>query len=194
MPTTVGREPLMALAGQCFIQQDWPEKELIIVYEEPFTIGAKLNRACELAKGDILIRWDSDDWSATTRITDQVNRLIQNQKSISGYNSMYFWDMLKNRASKYTGTTDYSLGTSLCFTRKYWEANRFKEDTKNGSYGEDLFFQEKARADKNTLSIQADQMMVARLHGSNCSSNKVVFPVVPIEALPKQFFTDMNGG
>src|ERR1035441_7854207 len=92
MPTG-DRRHLLPLAIRAFVQQDWPEKELIVIDDGKdcvadlfigvagvkycsldggrLRIGAKLNIACQHAGGDILVRWDDDDWSAPNRIGDR---------------------------------------------------------------------------------------------------------------------------
>lgn len=182
MPTTESRRELRNLAIDCFNNQEWDEKELIVI-ESPDSIGNKLNQACKQAKGDILIRWDDDDWSDFTRIKEQVHRLLVHQKQLTGYYTMYFWDMNKKLASEYRGVKNYCLGTSMCFTRDYWNSNKFLDC----SYGEDLHFQAKARGEKTVISVPAKNMMVARIHGSNTGSSKCAFPVKPTEVLPEEF-------
>jgi len=115
--------------------------------------------------------------------------LLHSKKKLTGYNSIYFWNMLTQSASFYRGALNYCLGTSMCFTRDYWESNKFPEK----NIGEDLDFQKKAKAENNVISIPADQMMVARIHGNNTGSGKVNFPVVPKEKLPKEFFAAIGG-
>ena len=188
MPTLSNREALRSLATKCFLQQDYPNKELILVEDEG-TIGYKLNLGCERAKGNLFCRFDDDDWSAPNRLTDQVNRLISNNKNLTGYRSIYFWDDSKKQASYYHGAPNYCLGTSMLFTRKYWESNKFPL----ANIGEDLFFQRKAKQENDVISIEADQMMVARLHGSNISSGRIAFPVVDKNKLPQAFFDAIGG-
>lgn len=189
MPTVKDREHLIKLAKKCFDNQDYLERELIIIEDEG-TIGHKLNLGCERAKGNILIRWDDDDWSSLMRITDQVTRLLDSKKSLTGYNEIYFWNMITNTASWYRGARNYCLGTSMCFLRTFWEQNHFL----NSSYGEDLEFYNKAKAANDVIAVPANQLMVARIHGTNVSSGKCKYAPVPIESLSKQFFIDMNGG
>lgn len=189
MPTTANRKDLSKLALQCFHNQNWEEKELIVL-DGIDTIGSKLNRGCEQAKGSIILRWDDDDWSFPFRITDQVSRILSHKKSLTGYYQIYFWDAANNRASQYGGgARDYCLGTSMCFTKDYWKSNPF-QDT---SIGEDFFFQKKARADKQAISLPANQAMVARLHKLNTSSNRVRFPQVNKELLNPEFFEQLGG-
>lgn len=183
MPTMANRSHLREVAIKCYESQDWANKELIIVEDEG-SIGHKLNLACERAKGNILIRFDDDDWSAPNRITDQVNRLILNNKSISGYNSIYFWNEQTQEATQYRGVRKYSLGTALCFTRSYWNSNKFLDS----SNGEDLAFIQTARNGEDIVSIDAGQFMIARLHSLNTASNRLKYFVVSKESIPEAFF------
>lgn len=188
MPTSETRTGLRALACKCFLKQDWPDKELIIV-DDNVSLGEKLNVACERAKGDILIRFDDDDWSAPNRISDQVKRLQDYPVDVTGYNSIYFWDIRDNTASRYRGAKTYCLGTSLCFKRSYWESNKFQHI----NFGEDLYFQKKATDEQKIVSVDADQLMVARIHNNNTGSSRIKFGQVPKEKLPKEFFIDLGG-
>lgn len=79
MPTA-GRPQYVAQAVQYFLAQDYPAKELVIVYNNPSdlpamplpanmrpvqvntqVIGAKRNEACRHAQGGIIAHWDDDD-------------------------------------------------------------------------------------------------------------------------------------
>lgn len=210
MPT-MNRRHLVSVAVKSFLSQDWPEKELVIIddgkdsigdlceklpgvnyafsagnFNPPRRIGYKLNLACDKAAGDILIRFDDDDWSAPNRITDQVSRLVDSGKSVSGYHSMLFWDSERKQASKYNGANNYSLGTALCFTRDYWKRNNFP----NSSIGEDNEFIKPAKRDGDIVSVDADQRMVARIHDCNTSNKTgpLKWPPVAESDIPSAFF------
>lgn len=80
MPT-YGRSKYVPEAIWCFLEQDYPKKELIVlndctqqVYEGELpdvrfvnvpsrfaTLGEKRNAAIELAQGDVILVWDDDD-------------------------------------------------------------------------------------------------------------------------------------
>ena len=212
MPT-FNRRHLLPLALHSFLAQDWPEKELIIIDDgddcvadvvasmatatllyhyhrlpKRQSIGDKLNLACKLARGDILVRFDDDDWSAPGRITDQVNRL--GKFSISGYNSMIFWDQASRQANRYISSSPfYSLGTALCFTRAYWQTHPF-----TCGRSEDAIFIQPARNVRDIACVDAGDMMVARIHGSNTvnHSSKSHWPKVPLANMPAQFLADLE--
>lgn len=212
MPTR-DRRHLLPLALRSFLAQDWPDLELVVVDDsehdnisadlfhalpgvrvryqhlgERFTIGNKLNQACQIADGDILIRWDDDDWSAPGRVSDQVNRLLAANAKVSGYCAMVFYDPKRRQATKYNGAVNfYSLGTGLCFTRDYWLRNPFPDK----SMGEDNDFITLSQQEKSIVSVDAGELMVALLHDRNTSSraSREGWPVV--EA-PAAFLSDLR--
>ena len=121
-------------------------------------IGPKRNLACENAEGEIIVHFDSDDWSAPSRIRDQVERLLASGKAVSGYHSMLFWD--GTEGFKFKGSADYSLGTALCYRKSFWQKHPFvSEDHKRW---EDNVFVQDARNDNEIVAVDAGSLMVAR--------------------------------
>lgn len=211
MPTN-DRRKFIPLAIASYLTQDWKEKELIVIDDgtdpvrEFFTemkdvtyiyiagrqpIGTKRNLACECAKGEIIVHWDDDDWSAPTRISSQVAYLEASGKSVTGYSSLLYWEEEMQQASRYTGETDYALGSSLAYRRNYWDRNRFLHT----SFGEDSKFVENAQLLQQIAAVPGGQMMVARLHPGNTSQSALMRPVpwpsAPIADIPQLFF-DMS--
>ncbi len=93
-------------------------------------------------KPDIICHWDSDDWSAPTRISEQVILLQESGKRAVGYNEMLFWrsagapHKLGEEPDTWTGeqawlyhNSDprYIIDTSLCFWLSVWEQKKFLE-------------------------------------------------------------------
>lgn len=186
-----GQPEMVELALASFLSQDWEPKELIVVDDsveslrrmfvalpgvlyvrppERQKIGKKRNLACELAQGEIIIHYDSDDWSAPNRITDQVTRLLESGKSVSGYHSMLFWDERLAAAWKYRGPADYSLGSGLCYRKEFWRKHPFV--TEDHRRWEDNVFVQDARNDNAIIAADAAQRMVARIHAGNTCPKK----------------------
>src|SRR5262249_14316305 len=113
MPTR-DRPAWMQQAVAYFLRQDYPERELLIVDDgstdhandvphDPrvryvhlgrrLSIGAKRNRACELAKGAIIAHWDDDDWYAAERLSTQVAPLLSGAADITALTSTRFFDL-----------------------------------------------------------------------------------------------------
>ena len=223
MPT-YNRRHLIPMALACYLAQDWEEKELIVVddgsdpigdllgkvraessvyYLKPkvrMAIGAKRNLCCERASGQIIAHWDDDDWSASGRITDQVTRLIDSGKQMSGYHSILFWHLEKKKAYKYVSQNpNYSSGSALCYRKTFWQANHFPPL----QYAEDNAFVDAARNRNGLISVDAGQMMVVRAH-AGCTKNvdgvsnatrvgaADQWKEVPKESLPADFFAALG--
>jgi glycosyltransferase involved in cell wall biosynthesis len=212
---TANRRHMINAALESYRSQDWPNKELIVIDDGaqdvrdlcaevtdcvyiyvagPQKIGAKRNLACEAASGEIICTFDDDDWSASNRVTDQVSRLLESGKSVSGYHSMLFWD--GTRGFKYKGSPDYSLGTALCYRKDFWRRHSFiKED---GRHFEDNAFVQDARTEKEIISVDAEARMVARIHPKNTSPKRPAaspqqwMPQSPND-LPLDFFVAIGG-
>lgn len=214
MPT-YDRRGLVELALRCYQRQDWPEKELIVLddgsdpiedlckgipgvtyarhHGDKLLLGTKRNLCCEMARGEVICHFDDDDWSAPTRITDQVTRLLESGKAMTGYWSMYFWSELLGKAFFYDeGGPNYAVGTSMCYRRDWWKDHRFRDVAK----AEDNFAVFAARDAYQLICAPADQLMVAVSH-RRCTSNpnrlgQNCWPEVPKEKLNPQFFADLE--
>jgi glycosyltransferase involved in cell wall biosynthesis len=109
MPT-FNRRKYIPQALQSFQQQDYPERELIIVDDgsDPVedlippaanirylrlprraSIGAKRNLACQHAQGEIIAHWDDDDWYASDRLRYQAAPIIQGQADLTGLENAF---------------------------------------------------------------------------------------------------------
>jgi glycosyltransferase involved in cell wall biosynthesis len=180
---TADRPTFLRTAIEAFHAQDWPNKELVIVdsgrvdisealaLAKSYTylktsekhIGALRNSACSLSRGGIIAHWDDDDWSDDHRLTDQVERLLASGKSVTAYNAMLFFDGSTDEVFRYKGTFDYGIGTSLCFTREFWDQHTFTF----GKMREDNVFVQQARNANQIVCTDAEKLMVARIHPGN---------------------------
>jgi glycosyltransferase involved in cell wall biosynthesis len=146
MPT-FNRRAFIPLALDGFRRQTYPHRELIVIDDgtdsigdllanEPavryihsrtrMTIGAKRNRACAEARGEIVVQWDDDDWYAADRIEKQVAPLLRGDADISGLENRYvlqmphrrFWTVdRKLHRSMFIGDVH---GGTLTFQRRIW--------------------------------------------------------------------------
>ena len=113
MPTS-GRPEWVQQAIRYFQRQDYPNLELVIVDASgdaalaPLpddarirreripcgaSIGAMRNRACELARGEIVVHWDDDDWYAPTRVSAQVKPILDGHADITGLTDTRFFEL-----------------------------------------------------------------------------------------------------
>jgi len=111
MPTG-NRTDFALQAIRYFQRQDYPAHELIILddgsdhlserlpedsrvryyhLDSKLSIGAKRNKACELARGSIIAQWDDDDWYAPNRLSAQVAPLLTGVADISGITGTIFF-------------------------------------------------------------------------------------------------------
>jgi len=110
MPT-YQRRSFVPLALRCFLDQDYPNKELIIVDDgedrvedliadlpggvrylalpSRVSIGAKRNLACEAARGEMIVHWDDDDWYAPDRLRYQVTPILTGEAEITGLENAF---------------------------------------------------------------------------------------------------------
>jgi glycosyltransferase involved in cell wall biosynthesis len=144
MPTR-GRPALARAAVESFRAQTWGKKELLILddgdspsFPEPppgadirywrrperLLIGEKRNLLCAAASGEVVIHFDDDDWSAPTRIADQVERLLANPAGqVTGFTSLVFWSCKAGQAREWSGSLP--CGTSLCYRLSWWKSHQF---------------------------------------------------------------------
>ena len=113
MPTR-GRGDWVPQAIRYFQNQNYPALELIVIDGDPedradafggdprirrervpahWTIGAMRNRACELARGEVVIFWDDDDWYADNRVSTQVQPILEGVADITALSDMRFFDL-----------------------------------------------------------------------------------------------------
>jgi len=105
------------------------------------TIGQMRNHANELAisecGADIIAHWDSDDWSAPTRLEEQLGLLERAGCAVVGYNDGLFWNGREAWLYKASGRP-FVLGASLCYMREAWQKKAFQALPKRpGDRGED---------------------------------------------------------
>lgn len=208
MPTFNRRKTIPYSLG-CYLSQDWKDKELVVIddgesVEDMFagipnviyrhvydrmSLGAKKNLACELASGEIIVHWDDDDWSSPTRISEQVACLASSGKPVTGYCKLLFWDVVKQRASKYDGDSNYACDSSLCYRKEYWIENKFRETL---AEKEDGWFAYRAARTGNLESTDGKTSLVAVTHSGNTSTAPRSFPAMSKDSVPEEFLRDIE--
>jgi glycosyltransferase involved in cell wall biosynthesis len=205
MPTW-NRAAYIGLAIQSFLSQTYENKELVIVDngndgteslipKHPAIRYIKLpggrrptgemrNLCCEASQGEVIVHFDSDDWSAADRIEKQVEAL--GDGNITGYRSISFYDERSGKAYKFCAEIKrYMMGTSLCYKRAWWDSIRFRPQL---GVGEDWDFVQRSRG--QYVSADGEQMIVARIHNHQTSVkalNRSEYKEIPVEQLPNGF-------
>lgn len=185
MPTK-GRPQFALRAIDMFLAQTYKRAELVILDEidnaslptlpgmqdrvrrdwliAPCSLGRKRNMLISSAVGDVIVHWDDDDCYHPRRIEDQVQRLLDNDAVVTGYNAMEFISADGARWH-YEGSPDYALGVSLCYTRDFWRENPFSDLR----IGEDNAFVASARKSGRFVCVPANGMITATIHAGNTS-------------------------
>src|SRR5207244_4312230 len=101
--------------------------------ERGATIGAKRSVACEMARGEICLNWDDDDWHGPSRITRQVEALLGTDASASGLAGVFLYDPLSRRAWQDRGPEPPD-GT-MAYTRASWRRRPFPDSSDPGVLG-----------------------------------------------------------
>ncbi|MBZ4417831.1 glycosyltransferase [Myxococcus sp. RHSTA-1-4] len=191
MPT-YNRRRFVPLAVRWFLAQDWPDRELIVVddgsepagdllpedprirhvrLERRHSLGAKRNLACQAARGDVIVHWDDDDWSAPTRLTYQVSSLLQAGAAVCGLTRVYYHQPSTGRSWQYvypTGQRPWVSGNTLCYTRDFWRRNPFPDI----NVGEDARFLW-SDPSRTLLVLEDSSFFVACVHDANVDPKRV---------------------
>ena len=207
MPTADRRRFVPQAVAQ-FLQQDYVDRELIVLddgvqsvedlmpadsrvryvrEERRSPIGVKRNRLCELARGDVIVHWDDDDWAAPWRVRYQVERLLSGGADVCGLDRPLFYDAAENRAWQYVypqNAAPWVYGATLCYTKAFWARNRFPPI----GVGEDSRFVWAGVA-KKVLALEDSGFFVAIIHPGNTSRKQTrghrwrAYPVPAIRSL-----------
>ena len=132
-------------------------------------VGVKRNRLCEMARGEVIVHWDDDDWHAPDRLDRQLQTLNETGADVCGLDRVVFlrddggaaWDYV------YGGREPWVYGASLCYRKDVWRAHRFPEIR----VGEDTRFVFAARGAR-VHAMADNSILVARVHGGNTSPKR----------------------
>ncbi|MFL5381779.1 MAG: glycosyltransferase [Longimicrobiaceae bacterium] len=148
MPTA-DRRRFVPRAIELFLRQGYAARELVIVddgrdavedlvpadpriryvrAERSASLGAKRNLACSLARGELLLHWDDDDWTAADRITRQVSALLASGAEVCGLSVVRYFDPAARLAWEYRWTDaarPWVGGNTLLYRRGAWERRPF---------------------------------------------------------------------
>jgi glycosyltransferase involved in cell wall biosynthesis len=190
MPTC-DRRRFAARAIEYFRRQDHRRSELLILddggdpiedlvprdrriryvrLERRMILGAKRNHGCELARGEIVLHWDDDDWQAPDRISAQLTELRRRDAELVGVDRELFVDPRARRAWIYSrppGPRPWLAGTSLAYRKDFWERNRFPEV----AVGEDTRFVW-AAAGARLASLDDYRLVVGIIHAGNANPKR----------------------
>ena len=187
MPT-YNRRAFVPQAIRCFLRQDYPNLELLVIDDGPepvadcvpqsesirylrldrkMTIGAKRNFACEQARGEFIVHWDDDDWYPSDRVSRQIAALRDRHCEISGSSRIYYYDAASSQAWEYrypTMNAAWVGGNTLAYRKSFWAHHRFPDI----QVGEDSRFVWSSRG-RSIADLADPSLCVATAHPGNTS-------------------------
>jgi len=187
MPT-FDRRAFIPQAVGCFLAQDYPNLELVVVDDgtDPIadllpsdprivyhrlgsrmSIGAKRNHACERARGEIIVHWDDDDWYPPSRVRVQAGALAERGAEVCGTSILYYYDRSREQAWCYQysgGPTTWVAGNTLAYRRETWQRNPFPDV----QVGEDAQFVWRIPPSR-VADLKDPGLCIASVHASNVS-------------------------
>ncbi|MCB8945700.1 MAG: glycosyltransferase [Ardenticatenaceae bacterium] len=190
MPTA-GRRRFVPQAIAYFLQQDYPQRELIVLDDgadgvadlmpedgriryqrlgSKQTVGAKRNLACQMARGELIAHWDDDDWYAPWRLAYQAAQLQAAQADVCGLDQVLYWNAPTRQAWLYRYPRQrrpWVAGNTLCYTRAFWQQNPFPTI----NIGEDTRFVFSQQAPQ-ILALPDNRFCVGLIHPQNVSPKR----------------------
>lgn len=170
------------------IPKDYPNIRYYY-HNEKMTLGEKRNKLNELARGDIIVCFDDDDYHYPERITNSVVKLNQEKKNIAGCTiiDIYYTDI--NKVFRF-GPYGKNHGTNGTFAyRKSYTLNHKHDDTKNSK--EEPSFTNNFSEDMAQLNI--DKTILCISHDSNTYDKKILLTQSKVQNtfdLKKRFKND----
>jgi hypothetical protein len=195
MPTA-DRRSFVPRAISQFLRQDYPNRELIVIDDgidsiedliptddriryvrlsQKLSIGAKHNMGCELARGEVILHWDDDDWHSPWRVSYQVRDLLKNPAaSLCGLSRLFFYEPGTGRAWEYVypaGSRPWVSGATFCYHKSFWEQHRFPDMNEGG----DTVFVWDLR-DAHIVAHADQSFYLATVHPNNTSPKRTSDP------------------
>jgi len=151
---TFNRRPFIPMIIKCFEHQDYPKDKIewiilddgtdkiedlvshipqvrYLKYDEKMSLGKKRNIGNDLAKGDVIVYMDDDDYYPPERISHAVNMLQVNNKVLCVGSSMmliYFKDLNKMYQFGPYGP-NHSTAATFAFRKELLKETRFNEES-----------------------------------------------------------------
>jgi glycosyltransferase involved in cell wall biosynthesis len=145
-------------------------------------IGALRNEAIGMINSDIIIHWDSDDWSSPERVAYQLGSLSGYEIFVHGFHNLLFLDTRhEHRAweydyKKFLGNRGrvHAVGSSLAYWRDTWKRTPFSELT---TYEDPDWCNRVPVSAENGVGTYgvAPPLLIAEVHGGNMSNSYSVF-------------------
>lgn len=170
-PTTDSRSEFNERLSYIVQQQDYPNIVEHLYDYAALPVGMKLNRLCKEAKGEIIIRFDSDDRYSDDWITKSVEYLLSSNSALTGLREGYFDADGKIYQNLYKKGAQLSLlGATMVFYKSTWDMVHFRQV----KIGEDVSFCNDV-ASSGGLVAEHDykEGFLATIHNGNTSPKRL---------------------
>ena len=213
---TYNRRPYIPSMIACFLSQTFTDSELIIVDDgtdsiadlipdnpriryirlesaQRLSTGVKRNIAIEQARGEFIVHFDDDDWSAPGRIAHQISELERTNKQVLTYYNIPYWNVdTRNLYIFHPVWLGCPHGASFCYRKDWWSHHKFDDNCL-----EDTEFGFAAARAGQFACLDARKFMVVRAHSNNtCATAKSMgvkdIPLVPLSELPSGFILEVT--
>jgi glycosyltransferase involved in cell wall biosynthesis len=197
---TRNRRTFLPKAILDFQSQDYPHKELVIVGDldsedildlipqddhrisvhllSKMTIGYKRNEALEFCKGELIAHQDDDDSYSPERLSDQITRLLESGKKVTGYHTAigkqvdgegkWIYEFIP-RPGIIPPQVPYVFGASLVYHKSWALSHPFP----GNQIGEDNAFQSAANREKQLIASDGREFFTVGIHPGNTSLKRV---------------------
>jgi glycosyltransferase involved in cell wall biosynthesis/predicted O-methyltransferase YrrM len=191
MPTR-DRRRFVPQAIRCFLRQDYPDRELVILDDgpepvgelipedkrirylrltEPLSLGEKRNLGVERSRGEIIASWDDDDWYASDRLSAQVQLLLAGDAQVSGLRAELFYDLRTGKLWRLSSELHRRMffadvhGRSMAFRREVYDRGaRYS----HCSLGEDVgFLRQASSCGAHVAGMPSGNRLLCIRHGAN---------------------------
>jgi glycosyltransferase involved in cell wall biosynthesis len=159
-----GRTPITEVhaALECFRQQTYPYKELVLVIDAErgvfiadtpthYSAGMARNHGIAAANGQIVAQFDPDFWHAPNRVEAQVATLAESQAHVAVLTSCLSYSSLSGAARLYTNPAKAVLA-SMTFIRP--QKLDYPDDDKHEEYE---FFQRLTKAGMRGIAMESPE-------------------------------------
>jgi glycosyl transferase family 2 len=185
--TCEGREQFLRRTYEAIDESSLRPDE-ILEMNGPDDVGLKRQRALELARGDIIVIVDDDDWPAPRRIEKQVRALELAPLSLVGTSNFYVHDLRSDRIlySRTWGGCTCMPASSLAFWREPALVIGFAPGHGSEDRLQDMW---RTLYGERVIDLRDPSLFVYRRHTSNVSSDGWVMTSreVPTHVLAKTF-------
>lgn len=182
-PITKDREKFLPTLLRSFLNQTYPNKELILVSEAEIefpahplirlvscapgaSVGQRRNIGAQSARGQVIVHFDSDDISGPGRIENNIQVMRQSERPVTGYCSILFWNLETEKAYKIRIQDHrWACGASFAYLKSYWQSNPFLDL----NIGEDVEWMRRAQSKDAVFAVDGGTHLTALDHDNNTS-------------------------